>query len=606
MAKKRFSNSESTVEMPKVALNKENWQDILRIFGYVLPYKGLFTIGLIALLLSTLTSMAFPYLASMLADTAMPGTTNTSEDNVFSINQIGLFLVLILVVQAIFSYARIVLFAYVSEYTMADIRKDVYRKLISLELAFFERRRVGELTSRITADVTQLQNAVSTTLAEFLKQVATLIVGISIIFYTSPWLTLVMLSTFPVAIVVAIIFGRFIRKLSRQTQDALASANVVVEETLQSVQVVKAFTNELFEIERYDKRIQKVIGFALTAAKYRGFFVSFLITAVFGGIVLVLWQGALLVEAGGMSIGELIRFVLYTFFIGGAVGGIGGLYGDLQKAIGASERVIDILEEESEFDLLEQPEPLDMAGDIIYDGVHFSYPTRKDIPIFTNLSLHIKKGQKVALVGPSGAGKSTVVQLLARFYQLDAGQISIKGKAIETYNMGYLRKQIGVVPQEVLLFGGTIRDNIRYGQPGADEEAIVQAAQQANAWEFIQGFPDGLDTLVGERGVKLSGGQRQRIAIARAILKDPRILILDEATSSLDAESESLVQGALDKLMENRTTIIIAHRLATIREVDCIYVLDKGKIVEQGTHAALSFKENGVYQNLLKLQFEMA
>lgn len=581
-------------------VNKENLNKLWSVFYYTLPYKLLFAISLVFLILSTATTLVFPLIASMLADAAI------TDDPPFSINELGLFLLVILVLQGVFSYGRILYSAKLSEYTMADIRKDVYKKLISLSIPFFEQRRVGELTSRITTDVTQLQSALSIHLPEFFRQIATLVVGIGIIAYTSIELTLLMLSTLPIGILVAMFFGKYIRRLSRQTQDALAETNVVVEETLQSIQVVKAFTNEFLESLRYNRGIGQVVDLAIKTAQYRGIFVSFLISAVFGGIVLVLWYGAKLVAADAMTVGDLLQFIIYTFFIGGAIGGMGDLYGNLQKAVGASERLLDILDMPAEVEVQEQIDRTRIQGDIIYDQVHFNYPTRPDLVVLQNISLHIGQGQKVALVGASGAGKSTIVQLLLQFYNLDKGNILINQLPIKEYNLAHLRSNIGIVPQEVILFGGSIRENIAYGNPEATDEVVIMAAKKANAWQFIQQFPDGLDTVVGERGIKLSGGQRQRIAIARAILKDPAILILDEATSSLDAESERLVQDALDVLMEGRTTIIIAHRLSTIRKVDCIYVLDGGEIVEQGTHMELSLKEKGLYQNLLKLQFELA
>ncbi len=580
-------------EPPKTHSFWELW----KIFGYILPYKGVFALGLVFLFLSTATALIFPYIASVLADVAL-------GNGQWSINQVGFFLLIILVLQGIFSYARIWTFAYVTENAIADIRKAVYNRLIKLDLAFFEQRRVGELTSRIAADVTQLQSTFSIHIAEFLRQIATLVIGIAIIAYTSVKLTLLMLATFPIGILAAMYFGRYIRRLSKSTQDALAESNVVVEETLQSIQMVKAFTNEWLETARYDKTMERVVKLALKAAKYRGAFVSFLISAVFGGIIIVLWQGAQYVAAGSMTIGELIRFILYTFFIGAAIGGIGDIYSNIQKAIGASERITDILDETPEIQS-EQLVKQEIKGDIVYQNVHFSYPTRKDVVVLKNISFHIQKGQKVALVGASGAGKSTIVQLLMRFYPLNNGSITIGNNNIQNYDISTFRSNIGTVPQEVILFGGTIQENILYGRPDATTTEVRQAALKANALEFIESFPQGFDTLVGERGIKLSGGQRQRIAIARAILKDPAILILDEATSSLDAESERLVQDALHKLMKQRTTIIIAHRLATIRNVDQIYVIDGGQIVEQGTHNELSDLEDGIYKNLLKLQFEL-
>ncbi len=351
--------------------------------------------------------------------------------------------------------------------------------------------------------------------------------------------------------------------------------------------------------------MERFVAVAVRTAKFRGAFVSLLISVVFGGIILVLWFGATYVQAGDMTIGELLRFMLYTLFIGGSIAGTADLFSNMQKAMGASERVFQVLDEQSEVQHLSPIKKETINGSIVYDNVQFSYPTRPDMAILRGLSLQIEPGQKIALVGHSGAGKSTVIQLLMRFYTASAGEIRINSVNINKFDITHLRANIGIVPQDVLLFGGTIAENIRYGRPNATDAEVTEAAKRANAWEFISTFPDAMQTMVGERGVKLSGGQRQRIAIARAILKDPAILILDEATSSLDAESESLVQAALDELMKNRTTIIIAHRLATVRNVDCIYVLDEGRVAEAGTHTELSTKESGIYQNLLRLQFDL-
>lgn len=578
-------------------INKQGLQYFRRIFGYVFKYKIAFFIGAFFLLLSTGTTLVFPYLGSMLADAAQGKAP-------IDVNTIGLLLLAVLILQGFFSYVRVVLFAYVTEKSMADLRTDLYAKLITLPLSFFEQHRVGELSSRITSDISQLQNAFAINMAELLRQAATLIVGVIIIAYTSLKLTALMLCTVPVAVVVAIFLGKKIRNLSRLSQDALAAANVVAEETMQSVQVVKAFTNEKYETNRYGQAMANAVNLALSAARFRGAFVTFLISAVFGGIILVLWYGSLLVQNGDMTIGELLRFILYTFFIGASIGGMGDLYSNLLKALGASERVADLLGEPSEVNLQKNEPVADAQKDISYQNIRFSYPTRPDIQVLKDISLNIKKGSRIALVGQSGAGKSTIVQLLLRYYTPNSGQILCGNNDINGFDISAWRSCVGIVPQEVLLFGGSIRENIRYGRPDADDADIEEAAQKANALDFIKLFPDGMDTIVGERGVKLSGGQRQRIAIARAILKNPAILVLDEATSSLDAESEYWVQSALNTLMQGRTTIIIAHRLSTIRQVDCIYVLDNGQIVEQGTHDALANKAGGYYQNLLKLQFE--
>jgi ABC-type multidrug transport system fused ATPase/permease subunit len=520
-----------------------------------------------------------------------------------------LFFIVLLVVQGVFSYFRTILFAIVSEKGMADVRKALYGKLISQEVAFFEERRVGELTSRITADVEQLQNAFSITLAEFIRQIVILVSGLIIIAWLTPRLSLVMLLTFPLVVVTALFFGRYIRKVAKKRQDVLADTNVIVEETLQSFSVVKSFTNEWLEAIRYGRSVDQVVHISLRFARARGLFFIFVITILFGAIFFILWQGALLVQSGQMMVGDLFSFILYTGIIGGAIGGLGNLYTALVSGVGATERVQEILERDSEVPSREI-KPLAanerFRGDIVYREVYFSYPTRRDISVLNGINLDIKAGQKVALVGPSGAGKSTIVQLLLQFYRVGGGQILVDSRDIREYDLVKYRQNIAIVPQEVLLFGGAIRENISYGRPGASEAEIIEAARQANAWEFIRSFPEGLDTIVGERGVKLSGGQRQRVAIARAILKDPSILLLDEATSSLDAESERLVQDALHKLMEGRTSIIIAHRLATIRDADRIYVLDGGRIVEHGTHQELSRREDGVYNLLARLQFETA
>ncbi|MGM9509583.1 ABC transporter ATP-binding protein [Larkinella sp. GY13] len=598
---KRGRGSEENEEDKKVKVNRDALKKSLRLFRFIKPYKGYFITGLVFLLLSSATTLVFP---KLLGDILKVVENKLSAG---SLNELTLLLFGLLVIQSAFSFARVYLFAQVSERSMADVRRAVYKKIVTLPIFFFEQRRVGELTSRISSDVTQLQDVLSTTLAEFLRQIITLLAGVALISFTSLKLTGFMLATVPVVIVAAIFFGKFIRKLSRKAQDELAQANVVVEETLQSVSVVKAFTNEPYEIRRYSTALDKVVQNSLRVANYRGGFVSFIVFALFGGIVGVVWYGAQLMLAGELTFAQLVTFVIYTMYIGGAVGGLGDLYAQIQRTIGASERILDILEEKSEVELPET-EPIQLAmplqGDIRFRNIHFSYPSRPDVEVLKGVSLEVPAGHKIALVGQSGAGKSTIVQLLLRYYASTGGSITIDGRPIQDIDIRYLRQNIAVVPQEVILFGGTILENISYGKPGATDAEVMEAARKANALDFIESFPEKFQTIVGERGVKLSGGQRQRIAIARAILKDPAILILDEATSSLDAESERLVQEALDVLMQNRTTVIIAHRLATIRKVDTIYVLREGQITETGTHDELSTLEDGLYANLVKLQFE--
>jgi ABC transporter fused permease/ATP-binding protein len=593
MAKKRGTALDPE---EKRKLNKQNLSKLGGIFRFLMPYKMEFIAGLVFLLFSSLTLLTFPFVAGKLIDTAQGSTWIVND-----VNSIALILIGILAVQSIFSFFRVWLFALVSERSMRDIRQQLYSRLVRLPMTFFDKRRTGELISRITADVSQLQDTFSTTLAELFRQIVTLVAGIGFLLFNTPKLTVFMLGTFPVLILIAMFFGRFIRKLSKKTQDELAAANIIVEETLQSISTVKSFVGESYESARYGKGLNAVVGVALTAAKYRGAFISFIIFALFGGIVAVMWYGASLVAEGQMSVGELVSFVLYTTFIGGSIAGLGDIYSQLQKAIGSSERVLEIMEEEPETEFGESSGKFE--GKIEFSEVGFRYPTRPEVEVLKNVSFHVEPGGKVALAGHSGAGKSTIIQLLLRFYETEKGVIRIDGRDVKDWDLKVLRGKIGIVPQEVLLFGGSIRENIAYAKPSATEEEIILAAKKANAWQFICQFPEGLGTLVGERGVKLSGGQRQRVAIARAILKDPAILILDEATSSLDAESESLVQQALDELMKGRTTLIIAHRLATIRKVDRIYALSEGKIVEQGSHKELIANEGGFYANLVRLQF---
>jgi ABC transporter fused permease/ATP-binding protein len=586
-------------ELPKTPLNRETLAHLLKIYRFMRPYQGYFILGMLCLFLSSSVLLAFPELTGRLIDDSL----GKNDWVVQGIDNLAFALIGVLLVQAIFSFLRVYFFAQVSERSMADIRKSLFQKYMQLPMAFYDARRSGELLSRITADVSLLQDTFSVTLAEFVRQLITLVVGISLLVVKSPKLTLFMLSIVPVLVIAAMFFGRFIRKLSKQTQDQLAQSNIIVEETLQAISVVKAFTNELFEVGRYQYLQQKVVQTALKGATFRGLFVSFILFTIFGSIVAVLWYGTTLVAAGALKIGDLTSFIIYTMFIGGSIGGLGSLYGEIQKALGASERILEILNQPEETQKA-QAAPLQMQGNIRFEKVCFSYPTRPDVQVLNELSLQIKAGEKVALVGHSGAGKSTVIQLLLRFYDLKtlgSGRIEVDGLDYDQYNLNDYRSKIGIVPQEVILFGGTIKENIAYGKPDATDEEIIEAARKANAWQFIEQFPQKWDTLVGERGVKLSGGQRQRIAIARAILKNPALLILDEATSSLDAESEHLVQEALEELMKERTTLIIAHRLATIQKADFIYVLEKGSVLEAGKHEDL-LQRGGKYSDLVRLQ----
>jgi ATP-binding cassette subfamily B protein len=590
-------NREALRDEDKRPVNKENLRKLLDIFKFTAAYKGWFIAGLASLGLSTATILAFPFLAGALLDVAQGKSVPYLE----TIDKVAITLIAVLFVQSIFSFIRVYTFSLVSERSLADLRAALYTRIIWLPFSFFDKRRVGELMSRITADVGTLSDMFSFTLAELLRQALTLVFGTAIIFYLTPRLTIFMLLTFPVLVILALVFGKYIRKLSKQTQDKLAAANVVVEESLQSISVVKAFTNELFEIARYTGSLKEVVNVAIRAARFRGLFISFVIFAILGGIVAVGWYGASLVQSNDMSGGELFAFVIYMAFIGGSIAGLGDMYAQLQRAIGATERVFEMLQEKDEQEL-PATKGVKLSGKIEFKDVSFSYPTRKEFTVLRELNFRIEPGEKVALVGASGSGKSTIINLLMRFYPVEFGVVNVDGNSVQDFNLTAYRKNIGIVPQEIILFGGTIKENITYGKPGAKFEEIKEAARKANALEFIESFPDKFETIVGERGVKLSGGQRQRIAIARAILKDPAILVLDEATSSLDAHSEKLVQDALEKLMEGRTSIIIAHRLSTIKKVDRIFVIKEGGLAEVGSHEELTERNNGIYSNLLKLQ----
>jgi ABC-type multidrug transport system fused ATPase/permease subunit len=596
MAKR--NGREGLKEEDKRPLNARSFKQLYAIFRFTLPYKGWFFVGFLSLILSSATILAFPYLAGKLLDIASGKTIPYFT----SINEITVALLAILLVQGIFSFTRVYTFSVVSERSLADLRGSVFRKIIWLPLTFFDSRRIGELMSRITSDVSTLTDMFSFTLAELLRQFLTLVLGTCVIFFLAPKLTGFMLLTFPVLVLLALFFGKYIRKLSKKTQDRLAEANVVVEESLQSISMVKAFTNEVFELNRYTKVLKDAVGVAIHTARFRGLFISFVIFALFGGIVAVGWYGATLVHSNVITVGELFSFVIYTSFIGGSIAGLGDIYTQLQRAIGASERLLQILDEPDESE--PAGPPLKLKGKVTFDGVSFAYNSRREFEVLKNLNFRIEAGEKVALVGQSGAGKSTIINLLLRFYSVEIGEIRVDDLPISNYHLSAYRSNISIVPQEVILFGGTIQENIAYGRPDATIDEIREAARQANALDFIEAFPEKMRTVVGERGVKLSGGQRQRIAIARAILKNPSILILDEATSSLDAQSEVLVQAALEQLMQGRTSIVIAHRLSTIKKVDRIFVIQNGQLAEMGSHLELSNLDNGIYRNLLSLQLQ--
>jgi ABC-type multidrug transport system fused ATPase/permease subunit len=608
MARGRLnSGNTQEAELPKAKLNRQSLNKISKLLSYLKPYRGKFIAALFFLFLSSLVGLVFPTFIGALIDTAQ-GKHNGNGILPASIKGILTLAFALLVAQAFVSFFRILWFVQVAERSLADIRRDTYFKLITLPMNFFSNRRVGELNSRISADLSQIQDTLTTTIAEMIRQLILLIGGIAFMAVISIKLAIALLILLPPLIVFAVIFGRFIRKLSRQAQDKLAESNTIVEETLQGIANVKAFVNESYEAIRYAKNIREVADIAIKGAKFRGIFVSFIVLCMFGAVVAIVGYGCLLVSHNELKVGDLLRFALYAVFVGSAMGGFPDLYANLQKAVGASERVLEILAENGEeVSITDAGNNIvqKIKGNLSFSNITFSYPSRPELTVLNEVSFHAAAGQRVAIVGPSGSGKSTMAALILQFYHPQSGTILFDGKPSADYSLPDIRNQVAIVPQDVMLFGGTIKENIAYGKLTASKDEIIQAAQRANAHQFIMSFPEGYDTIVGERGVKLSGGQRQRIAIARALLKNPSILILDEATSSLDSESERLVQEALEELMKNRTSIIIAHRLSTIREADKIIVLEKGQIIETGSHQELISNEQGLYRYLSALQFEV-
>ena len=553
---------------------------------------------MVFLILSSLTALAFPTFLGDLVDAA--------QSSPEKIDKIALNLGLLLLTQAVFSFFRILFFERVAQKSLSSLRQAMYSHLIDLPMNFFHSKRVGELTNRLQSDIGVLQETFTSTLAEFIRQIVIISGGVILLAYTSVKLTLFMLAVLPFVIILAIIFGTKIRKFSKSVQDASASSNVIVEQSLSAIATVKAFTNENSERKKYEKSTDKVAQLAISAGILRGGFASFLILGLFGALVLVVWKGTSLISSGELDPGQLFSFVIYSGFIGGSMGGIADVYGRLQKAIGATEGIVNILEEKIEenssnknldIDIRNQKSPI-----ISFQNVDFAYASRSDLLVLQSLNLDVLPGDQLAIVGPSGAGKSTIMQLLLRFQVPTSGEIYFFGEKSSSYSKNFIRKQMGWVPQDVILFGQSIRENILYGNIKSSEDDLMSAVKESNSFEFIDKFPNGLDTEIGERGVQLSGGQRQRIAIARAMLKDPQILLLDEATSSLDAENESVVQEALDRLMKNKTSVIIAHRLSTVRNANKIAFLNEGRVLELGSHEELMNLSSGSYKKFVKQQ----
>lgn len=555
-------------------------------------------IGMVFLILSSLTALAFPTFLGELVDAA--------QSSPEKIDKIALNLGLLLLTQAAFSFFRILFFERVAQKSLSSLRQAMYSHLIDLPMNFFHSKRVGELTNRLQSDIGVLQETFTSTLAEFIRQIVIISGGVILLAYTSVKLTLFMLAVLPFVIILAIIFGTKIRKFSKSVQDASASSNVIVEQSLSAIATVKAFTNENSERKKYEKSTDKVAQLAISAGILRGGFASFLILGLFGALVLVVWKGTSLISSGELDPGQLFSFVIYSGFIGGSMGGIADVYGRLQKAIGATEGIVNILEEKIEENSSNQNLDIDIKNQkspiISFQNVDFAYASRSDLLVLQSLNLDVLPGDQLAIVGPSGAGKSTIMQILLRFQVPTSGEIYFFGEKSSSYSKNFIRKQMGWVPQDVILFGQSIRENILYGNIKSTEDDLMSAVKESNSFEFIDKFPNGLDTEIGERGVQLSGGQRQRIAIARAMLKDPQVLLLDEATSSLDAENESVVQEALDRLMKNKTSVIIAHRLSTVRNANKIAFLNEGRVLELGSHEELMNLSSGSYKKFVNQQ----
>ena len=599
---------------PAGATPRPDLGQLRRLLVLTKPHRTALVVALAATLVAGLLQLAFPLLARDLFNDAFAalgaaGDAASSEDRLVpgGPGTVALWLLGLFVLQAGFNFLRVWLLALVGEGVVAELRKSLFSHLLTLSPAFFARRKTGEITSRLTSDVGTVQSLVSNALAQFVNQLVTLVGGAAVLLFINARLTALMLAVVPAVIIGGAFFGRQLRRVSAAFQDRVADANADAEEAISNIRVVQSFTGESLERTRYGAGIDASWALARRRAMVRALFVPAVILAMFSGITLVLWYGGRQVLAGGLAPGDLIAFLLLTLFIAGSVATFTGLYSQLQEGLGASRRIFDLLDEDSDLPVPADPVPLPPdPGEVRFEGVSFRYDGDgggADAEwVLRDLDLTLHRGEVVALVGPSGAGKSTLASLLPRFFDPQEGAVRLAGVDLRDLAPGDLRRAIGLVPQETQLFSGSVADNIRYGRPDAAVEEVVAAAVAAHADRFVRGFADGYDTIVGERGLRLSGGQRQRIAIARALLKDPAVLVLDEATSSLDSESEALVQEALERLMEGRTSLVIAHRLSTVVGADRIVVLQDGRIVQVGPHERL-VKAGGLYRQLFETQF---
>lgn len=581
-------------------ISREGLHTFGRLLTYVKPYRGWMVISIITLLLSVALGLILPLVVQNLVDIVLV------DKSMNALNRLAVLLLVVFIVQAVFSFAHRLSLSFVGERAVVDIRVQLYSHLQRMSLTFYADRRTGEIVSRLTNDVTLLQNAITNDLVALLRQVVTL-VGAAILLFVLDWrLTLVILAGIPIMSLTMVGLGRQIRAASKDVQDSLAAAANVVEETTVGIRIVKSFAREAYEIARFTAKVTDTFTAAMRRAKVSAILGPIIGFMAFFSITITLWFGSYEVIQGRLTAGGLVAYLVYTMMVATPITTLAGLYAQFQSALGATERLFELLDMQPEIVNQEEKRPLPpVKGHVVFENVHFEYTTA--LPVLHNVSFQAAPGQVIALVGPSGAGKSTLVNLIPRFYDVIAGCVSIDGYNVLDVDVKSLRDQIGIVPQETILFSDTVEANIRYGKLDATQAEIEAAAQAANAHEFIlHDLPDGYQTAVGERGVKLSGGQRQRVAIARAILKNPRILILDEATSSLDSESEALVQEALERLMNGRTSFVIAHRLSTVVNADWVLVLDQGRVVEQGTHAVLLANPDGLYTRLHQMQFKTA